>query len=53
MNRALEWWKEVPGTSDDVLPQLQSKFPRKGNFQSKLNLPVEIIYIFFVKRFRS
>lgn len=29
MNRALEWWKEVPGASDDVLPQLQSKFPQK------------------------
>ncbi|MCD9643752.1 hypothetical protein HAX54_031422 [Datura stramonium] len=29
MNRALEWWKEVPGTSDDVLPQSQSKFSPK------------------------
>lgn len=33
MNRALEWWKEVPGTSDDdVLPQSQSKYSPKGNF---------------------
>ncbi|KAK4376773.1 hypothetical protein RND71_003069 [Anisodus tanguticus] len=29
MNRALEWWKEVPGTSDDVLPRSQSKFSPK------------------------
>lgn len=29
MNRALEWWKDVPGTSDDVLPQSQSKFSPK------------------------
>ncbi|CAN4124324.1 unnamed protein product [Withania somnifera] len=29
MNRALEWWKEVPGASDDVLPQSQSKFSPK------------------------
>ncbi|XP_009602226.1 TORTIFOLIA1-like protein 4 [Nicotiana tabacum] len=29
MNRALEWWNEVPGTSDDVLPQSLSKFPPK------------------------
>nr|GMD19579.1 microtubule-associated protein TORTIFOLIA1-like [Ipomoea batatas] len=25
MNRALDWWKEVPGTSDEVSPQLQAK----------------------------
>ncbi|KAJ8547823.1 hypothetical protein K7X08_021059 [Anisodus acutangulus] len=29
MNRALEWWKEVPGTSDDVLPRSVSKFSPK------------------------
>ncbi|XP_060214432.1 TORTIFOLIA1-like protein 4 isoform X2 [Lycium barbarum] len=29
MNRALEWWKEVPGTSDNVLPRSQSKFSPK------------------------
>nr|GMD18233.1 microtubule-associated protein TORTIFOLIA1-like [Ipomoea batatas] len=25
MNRALDWWKEVPGISDEVSPQLQAK----------------------------
>ncbi|XP_019164868.1 PREDICTED: microtubule-associated protein SPIRAL2-like [Ipomoea nil] len=25
MNRALDWWKEVPATSDEVSPQLQAK----------------------------
>uniref|UniRef100_A0A5B7AMG5 Putative microtubule-associated protein TORTIFOLIA1-like n=1 Tax=Davidia involucrata TaxID=16924 RepID=A0A5B7AMG5_DAVIN len=40
MNRSLELWKEVPGVSNDILPQPQSKSSSKNNGNSGCSPPV-------------
>lgn len=44
MNRALDWWKEVPGTSDEVSPQLQAKSSPKGK-KKCINICLDIEFV--------